>query len=107
MKTTAEQQEETEIEQEGRIYLIGWESLVQKRKKKPKGMKRGNKKERILLMRIRNHFQSGSTLSAAKYTEKSLMGRKQTELLVYGFITEANEIQINFSNWKLDLDERD
>lgn len=41
-----------------------------------------------------NHFQSGSTSSAAKYTEKSLMGRKQTELLfsllVYGFITGAH-----------------
>ncbi len=52
MKITPEQQEETEIEQERRIYLIGWELLVQKRKKKPKGMKWGNKRKRIILMRF-------------------------------------------------------
>lgn len=53
-----------------------------------------NKRTRIIVMRFRkkgNHFQSGSTLSAEKYTEESLMGRKQTELLlsllVYGLIT--------------------
>lgn len=74
-------------------------SCLSTKKKKPKGMKRGNKRERNVLMRFGkkkkgNHFQSGSTLSAAKYTEKSLMGRKQTELLfsllLYGFITETH-----------------
>lgn len=53
MKITSEQREETEIEQERRIHLIGWELLVQKRKKKPEGMKRGNKRKRIILMRVR------------------------------------------------------
>lgn len=56
MKITWGQQEEIEIEQERRIYLIGWEFLVHKnREKKPKGMKRWNKRERIILMRFRKN----------------------------------------------------
>lgn len=57
----------------------------------PEKMKTGGKQEgknRLNeIWKKGNHFHSGSTLSAA---EKSLIRWKQTDLLVYGFITGAH-----------------
>lgn len=108
MKITSEQQEETKIEQERRIYLIGWELHVQN-KKKSRGMKYGNKRKRIILMRFRKKRKSFSIweyfICRRKYRE--IIKGEETDraavfaagLCVNNWSTQRKSLDINKSSF--------